>query len=42
MVNHALSAVSTYFRSKPAVSDRSASDFVLYCSSSQQRSKRAR
>jgi hypothetical protein len=35
MVNHALSAVSTYFRSKPAVSDRSASDFVLYCSSSQ-------
>lgn len=35
MVNHALSAVSTYFRAKPAVSDRSASDFALYCSSSQ-------
>ena len=34
MVNHALSAISTYFRSKPAVSDRSASDFALYCSSS--------
>lgn len=35
MVNHALSAVSAYFRAKPAVSDRSASDFALYCSSSQ-------
>ena len=35
MVNHALSAVSTYFRSKPTVSERSASDFALYCSSSQ-------
>lgn len=34
MVNHALSAISTYFRSKPTVSDRSASDFALYCSSS--------
>lgn len=34
MVNHALSAISTYFRSKPNVSDRSASDFALYCSSS--------
>ncbi len=34
MVNHALSAVSTYFGSKPAVSDRSASDFAEYCSSS--------
>lgn len=34
MVNHALSAVSTYFRSKPTVSERSASDFALYCSSS--------
>ena len=34
MVNHALSAVSTYFRSKPDVSDRSASDFARYCSSS--------
>ena len=34
MVNHALSAVSTYFTSKPAVKDRSASDFALYCSSS--------
>lgn len=35
MVDHALSAVSTYFRSKPTVSIRSASDFALYCSSSQ-------
>ena len=35
MVNHALSAVSTYFRSKPTLSERSASDFALYCSSSQ-------
>ena len=35
MVNHALSAISTYFRSKPAVEDRSASDFAKYCSSSQ-------
>lgn len=35
MVNHALSAVSTYFRANPAVSDRSASGFVEYCSSSQ-------
>lgn len=35
MVNHALSAVSTYFRAKPDVSARSASDFALYCSSSQ-------
>lgn len=35
MVNHALSAVSTYFRAKPTVSERSASDFALYCSSSQ-------
>ena len=34
MVNHALSAVSTYFSSKPAVKDRSASDFAQYCSSS--------
>ena len=35
MVNHALSAVSTYFRSKPTVSERSAFDFARYCSSSQ-------
>lgn len=35
MVDHALSAVSTYFRAKPQVEDRSASDFALYCSSSQ-------
>lgn len=35
MVNHALSAVSTYFRAKPSVSDRSASDFARYCSSTQ-------
>lgn len=35
MVSHALSAVSAYFESKPTVSDRSASDFVQYCSSSQ-------
>lgn len=35
MVNHALSAVSTYFRSKPAVAARSASDFAKFCSSSQ-------
>lgn len=35
MVNHALSAVSAYFRAKPTVSERSASDFALYCSSSQ-------
>ena len=35
MVDHALSAMSTYFHSKPVVSDRSASDFARYCSSSQ-------
>ena len=35
MVNHALSAVSNYFRAKPVVSDRSSSDFARYCSSSQ-------
>nr|DAF96570.1 MAG TPA: Major capsid protein [Microviridae sp. ct6ut1] len=35
MVFHALSAISTYFRSKPDVSDRSAYDFARYCSSSQ-------
>lgn len=35
MVNHALSAVSTYFRANPSVEDRSASGFALYCSSSQ-------
>lgn len=35
MVNHALSAVSAYFSAKPALSDRSASDFARYCSSSQ-------
>lgn len=34
MVNHALSAISTYFHSKPTVSERSASDFENYCSSS--------
>ena len=34
MVNHALSAVSTYFRSFPSVSDRSASGFAQYCSES--------
>ena len=35
MVDHALSAVSSYFSSKSAVSDRSASDFAQYCSLSQ-------
>lgn len=35
MVDHALSAVSDYFSSKLTVSDRSATDFALYCSSSQ-------
>ena len=35
MVNHALAAVSSYFRSKSAVSDRSASDFARYCSINQ-------
>ena len=35
MVEHASAAISQYFTSKPAVSDRSASDFAKFCSSSQ-------
>lgn len=35
MVNHALSAIATYFNSKPTVSDRSASDFARFCSTSE-------
>lgn len=38
MVEHASSAISQYFTSKPAVSDRSASDFAKFCSSSQSNS----
>lgn len=34
MVEHASAAVSQYFTSKPSVSDRSASDFARFCSSS--------
>ena len=39
MVNQALSAVSAYFSAKSDVSDRSASDFAQYCSSSSSYSK---
>ena len=35
MVEHASAAISQYFTSKPSVSDRSASDFANFCSSSQ-------
>lgn len=35
MVEHASAAISQYFTSKPSVSDRSASDFAVFCSSSQ-------
>lgn len=35
MVSDALSVLSQYFTSKPSVSDRSASDFAKFCSSSQ-------
>lgn len=35
MVEHASAAVSQYFTGRPSVSDRSASDFAEFCSSSQ-------
>ena len=35
MVEHASAAISQYFTSKPSVSDRSATDFAKFCSSSQ-------
>jgi hypothetical protein len=35
MVDHALSAVSSYIRSKSKLEDRSAADFAIYCSSTQ-------
>lgn len=35
MVEHASAAISGYFTSKPSVSDRSATDFAKFCSSSQ-------
>lgn len=35
MVEHASLAINAYFTSKPTVSDRSATDFVKFCSSSQ-------
>ena len=35
MVEHASTAISLYFTAKPSVSDRSATDFAKYCSSSQ-------